>query len=80
MTPQIINGSRRNRIALGSGTSPSDVNRLVKQFSEMQKMMKRFGMGAKKGKRRGGFPGLPTGEGFPDLAELTGGGMPPLGR
>ena len=42
--PQMINGSRRTRIANGSGTSPSDVNRLVKQFSEMQKMMKRFGM------------------------------------
>jgi signal recognition particle subunit SRP54 len=71
--PQLINGSRRTRIANGSGTSPSDVNRLVKQFAEMQKMMKRFGMTGKgkKGKRRGGFPGLPPGEGFPDLAELT---------
>ena len=71
--PQVINGSRRTRIANGSGTSPSDVNRLVKQFAEMQKMMKRFGMTGKgkKGKRGGGFPGLPPGEGFPDLAELT---------
>src|SRR5262245_53615722 len=70
---QLINGSRRTRIANGSGTSPSDVNRLVKQFAEMQKMMKRFGMTGKgkKGKRRGGFPGLPPGEGFPDLAELS---------
>jgi signal recognition particle subunit SRP54 len=71
--PQLINGSRRTRIANGSGTSPSDVNRLVKQFAEMQKMMKRFGMTGKgkKGKRR--LPGLPPGasEGFPDLAELT---------
>jgi signal recognition particle subunit SRP54 len=71
--PQLINGSRRTRIANGSGTSPSDVNRLVKQFAEMQKMMKRFGMTGKgkKGKRR--LPGLPpgAGEGFPDLAELT---------
>jgi signal recognition particle subunit SRP54 len=74
--PQLINGSRRTRIANGSGTSPSDVNRLVKQFSEMQKMMKRFGMSGmgkgKKGRKRG-LPGLPPG-GFPDLAELTGGG------
>jgi signal recognition particle subunit SRP54 len=79
--PQLINGSRRTRIANGSGTTPSDVNRLVKQFSEMQKMMKRFGMAGKgkKGKRRGGFPGLPPGEGFPDLAGLAG-GLPPAPR
>jgi signal recognition particle subunit SRP54 len=79
--PQLINGSRRTRIANGSGTTPSDVNRLVKQFSEMQKMMKRFGMTGmgkgKKGKKRGGLPGLPPGGGFPDLAELTGGLTPP---
>jgi signal recognition particle subunit SRP54 len=41
--PEIINGSRRTRIAKGSGTQVQDVNRLVKQFAEMQKMMKRFG-------------------------------------
>ncbi len=73
--PTIINGSRRARIAAGSGTTPSDVNRLVKQFSEMQKMMKRFGMSGKKGKKgkRGGFPGLGMpglGSGMPDLSEL----------
>jgi len=54
--PEIINGSRRQRIASGSGRPVADVNRLVKQFSEMQKMMKRMGaMGpgqkGKKGKR-----------------------------
>ena len=38
--PQIINGSRRTRIANGSGTQVQDVNRLVKQFAELQKMMK----------------------------------------
>jgi len=74
--PEIINGSRRNRIALGSGTTPSDINRLVKQFSEMQKMMKRFGLAGggkgKKGKRRaalGGLAGLGQG-GMPDLGQL----------
>ena len=41
--PSVINGSRRTRIAKGSGTQVQDVNRLVKQFAEMQKMMKRFG-------------------------------------
>ncbi len=48
--PEVINGSRRARIAKGSGTQIADVNRLVKQFMEMQKMMKRMGgMGGKKG-------------------------------
>jgi signal recognition particle subunit SRP54 len=47
--PDIINGSRRTRIAQGSGTQVADVNRLVKQFSEMQKMMKKMG-GGKGGK------------------------------
>ena len=40
--PQIINGSRRKRIAAGSGTGISDVNRLLKQFEQMQKMMKQM--------------------------------------
>jgi signal recognition particle subunit SRP54 len=45
----LLNGSRRKRIALGSGTNVSDVNRLVKQYLEMKKMMKAFksGMGRK---------------------------------
>lgn len=43
--PQIINGSRRRRIALGSGTTVQDVNRLLKQFDEMQRMMKRLSKG-----------------------------------
>lgn len=41
--PQVLNGSRRKRIARGSGTSVTDVNQLMKQFQMMQKMMKRFG-------------------------------------
>jgi signal recognition particle subunit SRP54 len=66
--PEIINGSRRSRIAKGSGTEVADVNRLVKQFSEMQKMMKRMGgMGGKMGK--GGFPA--------DLAAALGGRQGP---
>jgi signal recognition particle subunit SRP54 len=43
--PKILNGSRRKRISKGSGNSIQDVNRLIKQFSEMQKMMKRFSKG-----------------------------------
>ncbi|HSF87663.1 MAG TPA: signal recognition particle protein, partial [Acidimicrobiia bacterium] len=38
--PKIINGSRKRRIAAGSGTRPQDVNGVLKQFSEAQKMMK----------------------------------------
>ncbi len=40
--PKIIVGSRKKRIALGSGTQIQDVNRLLKQFEQMQKMMKKF--------------------------------------
>ena len=38
--PAIINGSRRSRIARGSGTGVSDVNRLLKQYAQLKKMMK----------------------------------------
>jgi signal recognition particle subunit SRP54 len=47
-TPAILNGSRRRRIAQGSGTSVADVNRLMKQFLEMKKMMQRVGKGGMK--------------------------------
>jgi signal recognition particle subunit SRP54 len=51
--PDIINGSRRKRIANGSGTSVEEVNRLLKQFDQMKKLMKQFtGMGKR---RFGGF-------------------------
>ncbi len=82
--PQIINASRRARIAQGSGCQPGEVTRLVKQFSDMQKMMKKMGMtgGGKKGKR-GGLPGMGglggLKGGMPDmdeLQELMGQGMP----
>jgi len=86
--PELINGSRRTRIATGSGTTVGDVNRLVKQFGEMQKMMKRMGatMGGgrpgkkgKKGKPGRGFPGLPGGMGgLPGMPGMPGGGMPGL--
>ncbi|MBF8294974.1 MAG: ffh signal recognition particle subunit (srp54) [Bacteroidetes bacterium] len=46
--PSMINGSRRRRIALGSGTTVQEVNRLLKQFEEMQRMMKRFSKGGMK--------------------------------
>jgi signal recognition particle subunit SRP54 len=52
--PAIIDGSRRRRIARGSGTTVQDVNRLLRQFSEAQVMMKRLG-GARRGKQRTGL-------------------------
>ena len=69
--PQIINGSRRARIAKGSGCEPGEVTRLVKQFSDMQKMMKKMGMtgGGKKGKR-GGLPGLGALGGMRDMPDM----------
>ncbi|HEV2261225.1 MAG TPA: signal recognition particle protein [Candidatus Rubrimentiphilum sp.] len=45
--PSALNGSRRKRIAAGSGTSVADVNRLVKRFQEARKMMKTMGLGRK---------------------------------
>lgn len=47
--PEIINSSRKRRIAAGSGTSVEDINRLLKQFDQMSKMMKQFAGGKKKG-------------------------------
>ena len=43
--PQVLNGSRRKRIAQGSGTQVADVNRLVKQFEASRQMMKQLGSG-----------------------------------
>lgn len=57
--PQILNASRKRRIAKGSGTSVQEVNKLIKQLTEMKKMMKMFTSGGKGMKKRGGFPGLP---------------------
>jgi signal recognition particle subunit SRP54 len=52
----LIDGSRRKRIALGSGTTVQDVNRLLKNYAEMRKMMKRMTQGGIKSLRRGNFP------------------------
>ena len=58
--PSVINGSRRVRIAEGSGVTPADVNALLKQFKTVQQMMKGMGKGRMK---------LPPGM---DLSELEG--------
>jgi signal recognition particle subunit SRP54 len=47
--PAVLNASRRRRIARGSGTSLQDVNRLIKQFGEMQKLMRQMTSGGKRG-------------------------------
>ena len=54
--PTVLNASRRRRIAAGSGTRSTDVNRLVKQFGEMQKLMKQLSGMRGKG-LAGAFPG-----------------------
>ena len=84
MTPKerthikLIKGSRKNRIANGSGTSPQDVNKLLKQFEKMQKQMKKMGGGkmqkmmAKMAGMQGG-DGAPTG--MPDLSKMKLPGM-----
>jgi len=69
--PKIIHASRKKRIAGGSGSSVQDINKLLKQWMEMSKMMKRMGKMAKKGKMPGMPPGFPPGGGMPP------GGLPP---
>ena len=66
--PDLLNGSRRARVARGSGTQPADVNKLLKQYQQMEKMMSKLSggglkglmrqmQGAMKGMGGGGFPG-----------------------
>jgi signal recognition particle subunit SRP54 len=58
--PDVLNGSRRRRIASGSGTTVQEVNELVRQFREMQKVMKQMGVMGRGGKRRKGGRGRGT--------------------
>jgi signal recognition particle subunit SRP54 len=53
--PEIINGNRKKRIAKGSGRSVTEINRLLKQFEDMKKMMKQMSGMQQKGKKKGGF-------------------------
>ena len=70
--PDILNGSRRARIAKGSGVTVTDVNRLVKQFEEMRKMMKNVMAGGKQTR-----PSLP-GMGSMNLPGMAGMGLPSM--
>lgn len=56
LRPEIIKASRKRRIAAGSGVTVQDVNRLMKQFQEMNRMMKKMNKLGKKGVMRGGMP------------------------
>ncbi|MBW8823616.1 MAG: signal recognition particle protein [Xanthomonadales bacterium] len=67
--PDLLNGSRRARIARGAGLQPQDVNRLMKQYQQMEKMMGKLGRGGMKGMMRG-LSGMMGGRG----------GMPPMMR
>jgi len=64
--PALLNGSRRARIARGSGTTPADVNRLLKQYQQMEKMMGKLAGGGMKGLMRG----------MKGMMGARGGGMP----
>ena len=57
VNPKILNGSRRKRIARGSGNTVQDVNRLIKQFEQMQQMMKMMS----KNSGKFALPNMPTG-------------------
>lgn len=59
--PEIIDGSRRRRIARGSGTQVADVNRLLKSREQMQQLVRQLQRPGARG--RGGIPGLPPGMG-----------------
>jgi signal recognition particle subunit SRP54 len=62
--PELLNGSRRARISKGCGRPVSEINRLLEQFREMQKMMKKFGGGGGAGGGKGGgMPRMPFGGG-----------------
>jgi signal recognition particle subunit SRP54 len=68
--PDMINGSRRGRIAKGAGVNTADVNNLLKQFKQVQQMMRSMGRG--KGGKKTKRGGLPMGMGLDDLPGLPG--------
>ncbi len=80
--PDIINGSRKKRIARGSGSTAQDVNQLLDQFNEMRTMMRQVSSGkgpwAKMAKQFGGGSGMPGLPGMPGAG--AGGSMPSLPR
>ena len=77
---KIINGSRRKRIARGSGTTVEEVNRLLKQFGEMKRVLQMIGSGGLPGgKGMPKLPKMPQGAGLPSPGQV-GGGFPGVGK
>ena len=64
VNPDLLNPSRKNRIARGCGMDIAEINRFIKQFREAQKMMKKLPGLMKGGRKRRGFGGFPGGGGF----------------
>lgn len=79
--PELLNHSRRKRIAAGSGTSVAEVNRLIKQFDDMRRMMKQFssmmGPGGPKGGKGGMKNAMKAMKGMKGMKGLPGGGKGP---
>ena len=84
--PDIINGSRRKRIARGSGTTPQEINQLLDQFNEMRTMMRQISSGkgpwARLARQAGGLgvPGMPDMPDMPALPRPGGGGGKKTGK
>jgi signal recognition particle subunit SRP54 len=82
--PDLINGSRRARIAKGSGRSTQEVNNLLKQFKQMQQMMRQMGplgrMATRKGKKKKGGRVTPAGTQARAKSRPGGGGPNPFGQ
>ncbi len=75
--PEIINESRKKRIARGSGRTPKDISELMKRFKQMRDMMKNMGRSGMLGKLAGGLSRLPGMSGDDmDASELMGAGFP----
>ncbi|MCW8902656.1 MAG: signal recognition particle protein, partial [Sedimenticola sp.] len=74
--PNLIKGSRKRRIALGSGTQVQEVNKMLKQYAQMQKMMKKMKGGGMAKMMRGLKSKLGPGGGMPPGGMPPGGGFP----
>lgn len=72
MEPKLIKKTRKRRIAIGSGSDYSVINKMLDQYNQMKKFMKRFLQMQKKGKGMPGIPGLPGGKAGADFMKKLG--------